>query len=48
MTGESARQRIYVGVGIENGWMAQLDRPGQRLLDVFLQMGHYQRWREEY
>ena len=42
--------RFYWGVGIENCWMAQtyplLD--GQRrLLDVFQQMGHYERWRED-
>jgi len=42
--------KFYWGVGIENCWIAQtyplLD--GQRrLLDVFLQMGHYDRWKED-
>ncbi len=27
--------------------MAQQDRPGVRLLDVFLQMGYYERWQED-
>jgi beta-glucosidase len=41
---------IYLGVGIENCWMAQHDpriRPGKRLLDVHLQMQHYERWKED-
>jgi hypothetical protein len=36
--------RYYCGVGIENGWMAQHDQSGERLLDVYLQMDHYARW----
>lgn len=35
------------GVGIENTWIAQRDRPGVRVLDVFLQMDHYERWEED-
>jgi hypothetical protein len=27
------------GVGLENTWIAKEERPGRRLLDVFLQMG---------
>ena len=27
--------------------MAQTDRPGERLLDVFLQMQHYEKWKED-
>jgi beta-glucosidase len=41
---------FYWGVGIENCWMAQADpaRDGERrLLDVFLQMDHYRRWKED-
>ncbi len=38
---------FYCGVGIENGWMAQTDRPGKRLLDVYLQMQHYERWEDD-
>lgn len=41
---------FYAGVGIENTWMAQHDpaiRPGKRLLDVFLQMQHYEHWKED-
>src|SRR5512135_3434627 len=41
---------IYLGVGIENCWMAQHDpriRPGKRLLDVHLQMQHYTYWKED-
>ena len=41
------KHKLYCGVGIENGWMAQTDRPGKRLLDVFLQMKHYDRWLED-
>jgi hypothetical protein len=42
--------RFYWGVGIENCWIAQTDpaRDGnRRLLDVFLQMQHYERWKED-
>jgi beta-glucosidase/6-phospho-beta-glucosidase/beta-galactosidase len=41
---------FYWGIGIENCWMAQTDpqRDGnRRLLDVFLQMDHYRRWKED-
>ncbi len=41
---------FYWGVGIENCWIAQTDpaRDGdRRLLDVYLQMDHYRRWRED-
>ena len=40
-------KEFYMGVGIENCWMAQTDRPGTRLLDVFLQMQHYERWKDD-
>ena len=40
-------KKFYVGTGIENTWIAQADRPGQRSLDVFEQMQHYDRWRED-
>ena len=40
-------KEFYIGVGIENCWMAQTDRPGTRLLDVFLQMQHYEKWKED-
>jgi beta-glucosidase/6-phospho-beta-glucosidase/beta-galactosidase len=42
--------RFYWGIGIENCWMAQTDpaRDGnRRLLDVFLQMQHYDKWKED-
>lgn len=42
--------RFYWGTGIENCWIAQTDpeRDGnRRLLDVFLQMDHYRRWKED-
>ena len=42
--------KFYWGVGIENCWIAQTDpkRDGnRRLLDVFLQMQHYQKWKED-
>ncbi len=42
--------RFYWGVGIENCWIAQADpqRDGdRRLLDVFLQMQHYDKWKED-
>jgi beta-glucosidase len=42
-----SREDFTWGVGLENCWMAQRDRPGVRLLDVFLQMGHYERWQED-
>ena len=35
---------FYAGTGIENTWIAQEDQPGKRVLDVFLQMDHYERW----
>jgi hypothetical protein len=41
---------FHWGIGIENCWMAQTDpqRDGsRRLLDVFLQMDHYRRWKED-
>ena len=40
------RPKFYWGVGIENCWIAQTDpvKDGKRrLLDVFLQMGHYEK-----
>lgn len=42
--------KFYWGVGIENCWMAQTDpaRDGnRRLLDVFQQMNHYEKWQED-
>ena len=42
--------KFYWGIGIENCWMAQTDptRDGnRRLLDVFLQMQHYDQWKED-
>ena len=39
-----SRPKFYWGVGIENCWMAQVDPAkdgNRRLLDVFLQMQHY-------
>jgi len=42
--------KFYWGVGIENCWIAQTDpqRDGnRRLLDVFLQMQHYEKWKED-
>ena len=42
--------QFYWGIGIENCWMAQTDpaRDGdRRLLDVFLQMQHYERWKQD-
>jgi beta-glucosidase len=42
--------KFYWGVGIENCWMAQTNpaRDGdRRLLDVFLQMQHYDKWRQD-
>jgi beta-glucosidase len=44
------RPDFYWGVGIENCWIAQTDpqRDGnRRLLDVFLQMQHYEKWKED-
>jgi beta-glucosidase len=44
------RPGFYLGVGIENCWMAEHDephRPPHRLLDVFLQMQHYSLWKED-
>ncbi len=44
------RPPFYLGVGIENCWMAEHDepnRPPHRLLDVFLQMQHYAVWRDD-
>ena len=42
--------KFYWGIGIENCWMAQADpaRDGdRRLLDVFLQMQHYEKWKQD-
>lgn len=44
------RPDFYWGVGIENCWIAQTDpeRDGnRRLLDVFLQMQHYEKWKRD-
>jgi beta-glucosidase len=44
------RPPFYWGVGIENCWIAQADpqKDGKRrLLDVFLQMQHYDKWKED-
>jgi beta-glucosidase len=44
------RPPFYWGVGIENCWIAQTDpvKDGKRrLLDVFLQMQHYEKWKED-
>src|SRR5215469_14513267 len=44
------RPRFYWGVGIENCWMAQTNPSkdgNRRLLDVFLQMQHYERWKAD-
>jgi beta-glucosidase len=41
---------FYWGVGIENCWIAQTDpvKDGnRRLLDVFQQMQHYEKWKED-
>jgi beta-glucosidase/6-phospho-beta-glucosidase/beta-galactosidase len=41
---------FYWGIGIENCWIAQTDpaRDGnRRLLDVFLQMNHYEEWKQD-
>jgi len=45
-----ARPNFYWGIGIENCWIAQTNfrKDGnRRLLDVFLQMQHYDRWRAD-
>ena len=45
-----ANPSFYWGIGIENCWMAQTDpaRDGdRRLLDVYQQMQHYERWKED-
>ena len=42
--------KFYWGIGIENCWMAQTDpaRDGnRRLLDVYLQMQHFDKWKED-
>ena len=42
--------KFYWGVGIENCWIAQADpkKDGdRRLLDVFLQMQHYEKWKAD-
>ena len=42
--------KFYWGIGIENCWIAQTDpaRDGnRRLLDVFLQMNHYEEWTQD-
>jgi len=44
------RPAFYWGVGIENCWIAQTDPQkdgNRRLLDVFLQMQHYDKWQED-
>lgn len=44
------RPKFYWGVGIENCWIAQTDPKkdgNRRLLDVFLQMQHYQKWKAD-
>ena len=41
------KKKFYAGIGIENCWMAQTDRPGTRVLDVFEQMRHYEKWKED-
>ena len=44
------RPKFYWGVGIENCWMAQTDPKkdgNRRLLDVFLQMQHYEKWKAD-
>ena len=44
------RPKFYWGTGIENCWIAQVDpkRDGKhRLLDVFLQMQHYDKWKQD-
>jgi beta-glucosidase/6-phospho-beta-glucosidase/beta-galactosidase len=41
---------FYRGVGIENCWIPQEDSTssrGKRLLDIHLQMQHYQKWEED-
>ena len=42
--------KFYWGIGIENCWMAQTDpaRDGvRRRLDVYLQMQHYDKWKQD-
>jgi hypothetical protein len=44
------RHRFCWGVGIENLWIAQTNpaKDGdRRLLDVYLQMNHYERWKAD-
>jgi beta-glucosidase/6-phospho-beta-glucosidase/beta-galactosidase len=44
------RPPFYWGVGIENCWIAQVDPKkdgNRRLLDVFLQMQHYDKWKAD-
>lgn len=44
------RPKFYWGVGIENCWIAQTNpvKDGnRRLLDVFFQMQHYDKWKED-
>lgn len=41
---------FYWGIGIENCWIAQTNPKkdgNRRLLDVFLQMQHYEKWKED-
>jgi beta-glucosidase len=40
------RPKFYWGIGIENCWIAQTDG-NHRLLDVFLQMQHYDKWKQD-
>jgi len=42
--------KFYWGIGIENCWMGQADPTkdgNRRLLDVFLQMQHYDKWKAD-
>ena len=42
--------RFFCGVGIENCWIARVNpaKDGKRrLLDVYLQMQHYERWKQD-
>jgi hypothetical protein len=44
------RPRFYWGVGIENCWIAQTNPQkdgNRRLLDVYLQMQHYTKWKSD-
>jgi beta-glucosidase len=44
------RPKFYWGLGIENCWIAQTNPAkdgNRRLLDVFLQMQHYDKWKQD-